>query len=379
MFGKEPCAPYHRPPLSKAFLAKEEPEEIPYIRPEKFYDQKNVSLRLNETVTAIDPSEQRIRTDRGDISYEHLVLATGSRARKPPLEGVDLPECLLLRTLADARHLREEAESMQSLLVIGAGFIGLEVAASLRNRGVDVTVLEMADRVMARVVGPGISTYFESLHKERGVSLHTGVTVEKLEKQDGTMVVTTTDGTTFRADRVLVGAGAVPETRLAEAAGLDVENGVKVDEFNRTSDPNIYAIGDCCCQYYAPTGRMLRLESVQNALDQAKTVAAVLTGHPSPHDALPWFWSDQYEFKLQIAGISLSDDEIVERGRPTPGEPYSAWYFRDGMLRAVGAVNDSKAYVAGSKLLRQGLQPRPEDIQNTELDTKELAASAGKA
>ncbi|MEM9236515.1 MAG: FAD-dependent oxidoreductase, partial [Verrucomicrobiota bacterium] len=235
-------------------------------------------------------------------------------------------------------------------------------------------VLELAPRVLSRVTSPEVSAFFEKLHAEHGVKLLTGVQVTEILEMGDALVVRASDGQEFIADFAVLGAGAAANSGLAEAAGLEVENGILVDEFNTTSDPDIHAVGDCCNQNRPRYGKRLRLESVQNAVDQAKTVALALTGNPKAHDELPWFWSDQYDVKLQIAGVSTDYDQVVVRGKPEPGSSFSAWYFKGTKLLAVDAVNDAIAYAVGTKLLKLGLDPSVADVSDPDLEPKQLLA-----
>jgi len=373
LVGEEPLHPYHRPPLSKTQLDPDQPLSPQWIRPLDFYRSESFQLRLAERVEVINRSKKTICTRAGSIPYDALVLCTGALPRVPPIPGIDHPRVLTLRNAHDADTLRQHLSTARKAVVIGAGFIGLEVAASLRKLNRDVTVLEQAERVLARVACPAVSDYFGALHRAHGVELVTNTVVTDVrETEIGTMAVHCATGEIHEGDVVLLGAGAMPATELAVAAGLEVDQGVVVNEFNQTSDPAIFAIGDCCTQWYAPAGRRLRLESVQNAVDQAKTVAAALMGQPKAHKALPWFWSDQYDLKLQIVGVSESTDEVVLRGDGVPGQPFSAWYFRQGRLCAVDAINDSAIYAVASKLLQSGRQPDATLIQDPAIVPKAI-------
>ena len=372
VIGDEPLAPYHRPPLSKTQLDPNTEHAVQLIRPSSFYSDHTIELLTGERVTRIDRESQTVHTATHSIPYDRLVLCTGSTHITPPIEGIDHPYCFQLRTAEDAAAVRSQLAAATRCVVIGAGFIGLEVAASLRKQGLDVTVLELAPRVLARVTSPGISTYFEALHRERGVAIQTGVSVTAIREIDQHLEVVTASGATFQGDFVVLGVGAQSDSHLAEAAGIDVDNGVLVNPFNQTSDPNIYALGDCCRM----RSSSLRLESVQNAVDQARTVAKALVGNPTAHDALPWFWSDQYDVKLQTAGLSAGYDQVVLRGTDTPGHAFSAWYFREGRFIAVDAVNDSIAYAVAGKLLKGDLHPDPAWIADPAIETKTLLKKA---
>lgn len=376
LIGAEPFLPYHRPPLSKTQLDPDGDTTLQLIRPEEFYASHQIDTKLGVRVTAIDRERKMVKTDAGEIAYDKLVLCLGSLHRRPPIDGIGHEKVFVLQTAAQAEVLRDAAKPGARAVIIGGGFIGLEVAASLRKRGLDVTVLELAPRVLSRVTSPEVSGYFENLHRSHGVRLHTGVSVTGIEDCGSGLKVLAAEGQEYAADFVVLGAGAVANTALAENAGLETANGILVDEFNRTSAPDIYALGDCCNQFRPLYQQRMRLESVQNAVDQARTVATSLAGKAVPHDALPWFWSDQYDAKLQIAGVSTGYDRVIVRGTTGPGGDFSAWYYRGEKLLAVDAVNDSLAYAVGTKLLKAGLHPAPEDVANQNLETKQLHTKA---
>ena len=375
--GDDPHAPYHRPPLSKTQLTPIDTPPLQMIRPAAFYADHGIALRTGERVVDIDRDARRVGLDGGDtLTYDTLVLATGSTHRRPPVPGIDLPGVYTLQTAADADAVRSRLVDAKRVVVIGAGFIGLEVAASLRKLGVGVAVLEFADRPLARVTSERVSEFFAALHRGHGVDLRVGTAASSIEPDGSGLSVTTSAGDILSADFVVVGAGAAANDRLAADAGLETGNGVHVDAHNRTADPTVYAIGDCCNQYHSLYGTRLRLESVQNATDQAKAAAAVIAGKPAPPTALPWFWSDQYDVKLQIAGVSTGYDDCVIRGTPEPGNAFSAWYLKEGRLLAVDAVNDARAYAVGSKIIPDGGRPDPALIADPATTPKALIASA---
>jgi len=381
--GDEPHAPYHRPPLSKTQLTPGQAGEASgpqMIRPAAFYDDHGVTLRTGARAAAIDRDAKRVELDGGEaLAYDTLVLATGSTHRRPPVKGIDLPGVYTLQTAAHAEAVRGRLAGARQVVVIGAGFIGLEVAASLRKLGVGVTVLEFADRPLARVTSAPVSAFFAALHRGHGVDLRTNTAAARITPDGDGLSVETSAGDTLPADFVVVGAGAAANDQLAGAAGLETGNGIHVDEHNRTTDPSIYAVGDCCNQFHPLYETRLRLESVQNATDQAKTAAAAIAGSPRPHVALPWFWSDQYDVKLQIAGVSTGYDDCVIRGTPEPGHAFSAWYLKDGRLLAVDAVNDARAYAVGSKIIPTGGCPDAKLIADPATAPKDLIASARQA
>jgi len=376
LIGAEPFLPYHRPPLSKTQLDPDGDTTLQLIKPKEFYACHQIDTKLGVRVSAIDRERKTVKTDAGEIAYDKLVLCLGSLHRRPHIDGIGHEKVFVLQTATHAEALRHAAKPGSRVVIIGGGFIGLEVAASLRKRSLDVTVLELTPRVLSRVTSPEVSGYFENLHRSHGVSLHTGVSVTGIEDCGSGLKVLAAEGQEYAADFVVLGAGAVANTALAETAGLETANGILVDEFNRTSAPDIYALGDCCNQFRPLYQQRMRLESVQNAVDQARTVAASLAEKAVPHDALPWFWSDQYDSKLQIAGVSTGYERVIVRGATEPGGDFSAWYYRGEKLLAVDAVNDSLAYAVGTKLLKAGLHPAPEDVANKNLETKQLHTKA---
>jgi 3-phenylpropionate/trans-cinnamate dioxygenase ferredoxin reductase subunit len=373
LVGDEPAAPYHRPPLSKSQLDPAVETAVQLIRPVEFYTTQQVDLRLGQTVRSIDREDRAVDIGHDKLRYDVLVLATGSLNRRPPIVGIEHPRVLSLRTAADAEMLRARAKDAKHVAIIGGGFIGLEVASSMRKIGRDVTLLQMSSRVLSRVTSPVVSAYFEALHRHHGVDLRTGVSVTMIREENQQLAIFGSDESVVcRADLVVIGAGARPNDDLARLARLEVNNGILVDERNRASDPAIYAIGDCCNQYHPLYKTRLRIESVQNATDQAKAAAAAICGLPAPPATLPWFWSDQYDVKLQIAGISTGHDQCVVRGDPVPGSSFSAWYLDRGQLIAVDAVNDPRAYVVASKLIPRAVRPDPVALADPGRDLKEL-------
>ncbi|HMP77281.1 MAG TPA: FAD-dependent oxidoreductase [Kiritimatiellia bacterium] len=371
--GDEPLQPYHRPPLSKGYLKGETGPEQILIRPAALYAQKNISFRLGARVVEIDRIKRTvIFADGSTLAYDKLVLATGSLNRKPPIDGMDLPGVHVLRTAAESDALRRAVADASRILILGGGFIGLEVAASLRRQGRAVRVLEREPRILSRVTSPEMAAFLHGIHREEGVEIHTGVTVTAIRNGAGRLHVETKERAVYEADLVVAGTGAAPNTQLAEAAGLAIENGVRVDESCRTSDPDIYAIGDCACQHHPLYDRAIRLECVQNAVDQARTAAAALTGQPIPPRPLPWFWSDQYDIKLQMAGLSTGYDDMVLRRHPDTPRCLSAWYFQGDRLIAADAVNDAIAYAVASKLISGGKAADRSLIADPHADVKKL-------
>lgn len=351
LLGSEPHLPYHRPPLSKGLLLGQMTAEQVSIRQSAALDKKRLDVRLGVTVAGIDPAaRQVVLADGGRLGYQALILATGARPRTLPVPGGDARGVHCLRTLDDALAIGAVLGPDSRVVVVGGGFIGLEMAAVARGLGAAVTVIEAADRLMARVVAPPVSAYFHALHTRHGCALHLNSSVAALETVEGAVSgVRCGDGTVHPADLVVLGIGVVPETGLAEAAGLAPAGGILVDACGRTAYSDIYAIGDCAAQR-SPDGSIRRLESVQNAVESAKACAAAILGREAPFVAAPWFWSDQYDAKLQMVGLSAGFDSVVTRGDASAGAV--AWfYFRDGRLIAVDSVNRPADHMAGRKLL----------------------------
>jgi len=367
----EPALPYQRPPLSKKFLGGElEADRLP-IRPASFYESIHCELMLGNPVVAIDAKAKRIRlSDGGELDYDRLVLAIGGHARPCPVPGSGLSGVHVLRTMADVNAIRARIRPGVRVAIVGAGYIGLECAATFRKLGLDVTVIEMMDRVMSRVVAPEMSRFYEAEHATHGVKVLTDRKVHAFLGNGSLAAVECTDGTQVPADLAIVGIGLVANTALAEAAGLQCDDGIAVDEHCRTSDPDIYAVGDCCSQPSPRYGRRVRLESVDNAFEQAKTAAANICGKATVHNKTPWFWSDQFELKLQIVGLSQHYDKVVLRGDPAT-RSFSCCYLRDGDLIALDAVNHGKDFMAARKLIAERVRPDPGRLADDSLTLKE--------
>ena len=360
LLGEESHLPYQRPPLSKKFLAGELDAERLLFKPATFYDDANISVRLGTRIDAIRCDDKTVRVSTGDeIAFDKLVLALGSRARKVPVPGTELQGVYYLRDIRDVDQLRDDLEPGKRLVIIGAGYIGLEVAAICRHLGLDVTVVEMADRVMSRVVSPQVSEFFQRIHEQHGVTfrLSTGLTALKGSARVDTVEVDA--GEPIAADVVLIGAGIVPNCELAEQAGLAVDNGIVVDDRCITSDSNIYAIGDCTMHPNSIYRRQIRLESVHNALEQAKTAASNICGIEDHYSQVPWFWSDQYDLKLQIAGLSQGYDDVVLRGDPASGK-FACFYLQNGTLIAVDAINSPKEFMQSKRLIAANSKVAPD-------------------
>ena len=371
--GEEPYPPYQRPPLSKAYLSGELPADRLFLRPEEFWSEVKCDLRLGVQAVAVDRAAKTVTLSQGAaLPYTDLVFATGFRMRTLPLPGAELDGVLYLRGIADVDQLRPRMVAGQSIAVVGGGYIGLEVAAVARKLGLEVTVFEMADRVLARVASPALSAFYASEHARHGVRIVTGAQVKGFHRNgSGALTVDSSAGPVL-AHTVLVGAGILPNQELAQTAGVHCANGIVVDEYGRTSDPHIYAAGDCAnlsCPYVP---QRLRLESGQNAIDQAKHVAAAIAGKPKPYGEVPWFWSDQYDLKLQIAGVGLPGDVHVVRG-DVAARAFAVFHLRDGVIVAVEAVNAAPEYMMGRRLIANRAKVPPERLADRAIPMKEMA------
>jgi len=372
LVGDEPHLPYQRPPLSKKFLAGNLSADRLYYKPAEFYEDSQIDVRLETRVDSIDRLAHKLRTEGGDeISYDKLVLALGSRVRKVAVPGSDLPGVHYLRNIADVDAIRAHATSGKRLVIIGAGYIGLEVAAVCRQLGLEVTVVEMADRVMSRVVSANVSDFFQLEHTNHGVKLLLSTSLAAFEGKRRVKSVITDTGQNIAADLVVVGIGIIPNTELAKAAGLEVDNGIVVDDQCRTADPDIYAIGDCTSHPNSIYGQHLRLESVHNALEQAKTAASNICGIEAHYSQVPWFWSDQYDLKLQIAGLSQGYDTVVLRGDPA-SRSFACLYLKDGSLIAVDAINAPREFMQSKALIASHAILDPEQLTDIDVAIKDL-------
>ena len=369
LIGEESAPPYQRPPLSKGYLLGEMELERLYLRAPSFWEEQNVTLRLGAKVTAIDPAARTLSVDGETIGYDKLALTTGSVPRRLPAAiGGALGGVYTVRTLADVDAMAPEFRQGRRLLVIGGGYIGLEAAAVAAKLGLEVTLVEMAPRILQRVASPETSAWFRNVHGDHGVKILEGTGLERLLGEDRVSAARLSDGTELAVDFVIVGVGIAPATELAEAAGLAIDNGIRTDEQGRTSDPAIWAAGDCASFPYR--GGRLRLESVGNAIDQAEVVAENMLGAAKPYEAKPWFWSDQYDVKLQIAGLNTGYDRIVTRRGE--GDAVSFWYYQGDRLLALDAMNDSRANMVGKRLIEMGKSPDPAAVENPATDLKAL-------
>lgn len=384
LIGAEPYLPYQRPPLSKTFLSGEVAAESLLLRPAHAYESAHIEFTGGSTVQRIDRENKSVHLDDGSvISYDKLALTTGGRPRGLSLPGIgkieDLSNHYYVRTIDDVNNLRMQFKRAMRMVIVGGGYIGLEVAAVAVKHGLEVTVVEALPRVLARVTAPEISTFYQQIHREAGVSLHLGVEITGVElnaTRDRISSVNcfsseTRESFSIPADLVVVGIGLIPNTELAENAGLMVDNGIVVDELAQTSDPHIVAAGDCTNQPNAILGRRIRLESVPNALEQARTAAATLCGKSRPYTAVPWFWSDQYDLKLQMVGMSLGYDALHIRGS-VENRSFAAFYLKEGRLLAVDCVNRPAEFMAAKRMVAARVQLAPADLVDESIPIKQL-------
>jgi 3-phenylpropionate/trans-cinnamate dioxygenase ferredoxin reductase subunit len=372
LIGEEPSPPYQRPPLSKAYLMGEMEEERLWLRSNAFYAEQNITLRLGAKVGGIDRTAKTLTVGDETLSYDHLVLTTGSTPRRLPAAiGGDLAGVYTVRTLADVDAMRAEFAPGRRVVIVGGGYIGLEAAAVARKLGLEVTVLEMAPRILQRVAAPETSDYIRALHQTHGVTILESTGLDRLLGAGHVSGVRLQDGRELPADFVIAGVGILPGQALAEAAGLELDNGIKTDAHGRTSDPCIWSAGDCASFPYK--GGRIRLESVGNAIDQAEVVAENMMGAGKDYIAKPWFWSDQYACKLQIAGLNTGYDNIVTRG--PEGEGVSFWYYQGDTLLAVDAMNDPRGYMVGKRLIEAGKSPDKAKVADLSVPLKDLLSA----
>jgi 3-phenylpropionate/trans-cinnamate dioxygenase ferredoxin reductase component len=374
LINDEAHLPYQRPPLSKAYLKGSGGPDSLMFRPQKFFNDQAIEL-IRDRAVAIDRATRSVRLASGSaLDYGHLVLATGARNRLLDIPNANLPNVRYLRILDDSEDLRKRIAASKRVVVIGAGFIGLEFAATARIKGLEVDVLELANRVMARAVTAEVSEYFQARHAEAGVRIHLGVMATAIEA-DGEKVtgISLSDGRHIPADLVVVGVGVLPNVELAKDAGLATASGIIINKHLLTSDPDISAIGDCALFESPRFGGSLRLESVQNATDQAKCVAARLTGDDKAYDGQPWFWSDQGDDKLQIAGLTTGYDKVVLRGDPAQ-KAFSAFCYKQGRLVGIESVNRAGDHMFGRRLLPMDRSVAPEQAADPKFDLKKALA-----
>jgi 3-phenylpropionate/trans-cinnamate dioxygenase ferredoxin reductase component len=378
LIGDEAYAPYKRPPLSKTFLSGEATLESLYLKSTAAYEKQTIDCRFGTGVEYIDRDTKTVRLfDGTTVSYEHLILATGGRARRLSLPGADHPNVHYVRTIDDILKLKAQFHAGANLVIIGGGYIGLEAAAVGRKKDLKVTLVEALPRVLARVAVPELSAFYERVHRGHGVDIRTGVGVHAFEGDALVSTVVLADGTRMPADIVIVGIGLIPNTELAEASGLQVSNGIVVDQYTRTTDPNIYAIGDCSNhlnEFYP--GKRLRLESVPNATEQARVCAAAICGKPVAYSALPWFWSDQYNLKLQMVGLSEGYDQFIVRGDMN-GESFAVFYLREGVVISADCVSRAADFMTAKRLVTDRVKPSPAALADESVPLKSLLEVKG--
>ena len=369
LISNEGYLPYQRPPLSKAFLTDLLLTESLYIKSGAYYKRNKIDILMNKTVELIDRNKKNIILEDGSKhSYQKLVLATGSNLKKLDIT-CDEKNIHYLRTINDSIKIRSLFEQQQKIVIVGAGYIGLEIAAAAIQRNQQVIVLEAGNRVMSRSVCPETSNFFEAIHKKAGVKFFFNTLIEDIHQHNSQKIITVNNDEQINADAIIIGIGVNPKIRLAVEAGLDCQNGILVNEFCQTSDDNIFAIGDCANYPNSIYGQRLRLESVQNALEQAKIAASTINGLDLPHDQIPWFWSDQYNIKLKIAGISTGYENYVVRGNISE-EKFSVFYLKEERLIAIETINDNKAFSVGKKLIKNQTSIPLDDLEDQNLDLK---------
>ena len=370
ILGEEPHLPYQRPPLSKQYLAGEWGLEKVYLRPAKFYESKNIEVRAARA-EEIDAQRQRVACDDGEtLAYDKLLLATGARARRLDIAGGDLPGVHYLRTIADVDAIKEALQAGRRIAIVGGGYIGLEVAAVAAQLGLSATVLEMEQRILQRVASTPISAFYRALHTSKGVDIRTGAKVESFVGGTRLTGVRCADGTVVSADLAVVGVGIEPNVELAQAAGLPTDDGVLVDERACTADANIYAAGDCTNHPNALLGRRLRLESVPNAMEQSRVAAANMADNAASYESMPWFWSDQYDLKLQMVGYPSDSHQRIVRGDPA-SHRFASFYFEGDTLMAADAINSAREFMAARQLVGRRIDA-PERIGDPATDLKTL-------
>ncbi|MEN8918950.1 MAG: FAD-dependent oxidoreductase [Octadecabacter sp.] len=369
LLGAETGPPYQRPALSKAYLQGIMERERLFLRPREWYEGNDINLRTGTRAISVDAASRTVTLEGGEVlTYDHLAFTTGSHPRTLPAAiGGALDGVYTVRDLADADALKPEFVAGRRLLVIGGGYIGLEAAAVAAKMGLQVILVEMAERILQRVAAPETSDFFRSLHSEHNVDVREGVGLDRLVGEGRVTGAVLSDGSEIEVDFAIVGVGIYPATVLAESAGIVCDNGIVTDAFGRTSDPHIWAAGDCATLDWH--GAQIRLESVGNAIDQAEIVAQNMLGAEKKYEPKPWFWSDQYDTKLQIAGLNLGYTHIVTR---EVGDARSHWYYRDETLIAVDAMNDPRSYMIGKRLIEAGKSPAPDVIADPETDMKAL-------
>jgi 3-phenylpropionate/trans-cinnamate dioxygenase ferredoxin reductase subunit len=372
IIGEEDHLPYQRPPLSKDFLLGEYKAERASLKKIEFYEENEIDLILSTRAESINTHHKEITLDdESIINYDRLILATGSRVRKLNVPGSEKTGIYYLRDLDDANALKKQLKKSNKMVVVGAGYIGLEVASVATSLGIEVSVIEMANRVMNRTVDPVISSYYQKLHESHGVKIYLDNGLKEFEGNDSVTTVLCSDGLRLEADIVVVGAGVIPNQEIAIEAGLECDNGIMVNEFGETSDKHVYACGDCTNHPNKSLNTRLRLESVHNAMEQSKTVANTIMGNRDPYDQIPWFWSDQYNHKLQLVGISGEHDEVIMRGLESE-QKFLLFYLKKSELIAVNAINSSKEFLICRKLVANKVKISSDVIKDQSVNLNNL-------
>ena len=372
LVGDESHLPYQRPPLSKDFLLDEYKPERVSLKKKEFYEENKVDLILGKRAESIDTNlKEIILSDKNKIYYDQLIIATGSRVRKLNVPGSDKKGLYYLRDLDDASALKQRLKENKKMVIVGAGYIGLEVASVAASLGVEVTVIEMANRVMNRTVDPIISSYYQKLHESHGVKIHLDNGLKEFEGDASVTAVLCSDGLRLEADLVVIGAGVLPNQEIAIKAGLECNNGIMVNEFGETSNEHVFACGDCTNHPNRSLNTRLRLESVHNAMEQSKTVANTIMGNRKPYDQVPWFWSDQYDHKLQLVGISGEHDETIMRGSESE-QKFLLFYLKNSELIAVNAINSSKEFLICRKLVANKVKISSDVIRDQSVNLNNL-------
>ena len=372
MIGDEPHLPYHRPPLSKSFLSGDKTIQDLLIRPATFYEKQQIEF-LHGHVVSIDREQKMLKLANGSqISYAKLALCTGARVRKLDIEGSELNGVYYVRNATDIEAIQQHIQSAKHAVMIGGGYIGLETAASLRKQGIQVSLLETAPRILQRVTAPELSNFYTRIHQEQGVKIYTNICVERLVGSTQVESILCADGSTIPADLVIVGIGVHPNIELAQEAGIEAENGIVIDQYCCTNDPDIVAAGDCTSHFNVHYQRQLHLESVPNANEQAKVAAATLCGKAKQYNALPWFWSDQYDIKLQIAGLNHGYDQLVIRGDLHNSNSFTAFYFKNKQLIAADCINRPLEFMISKKIINDNIQIDPAQFADESIDLQQL-------
>ena len=372
IIGEESHPPYQRPPLSKDYLLGKTQLDRVHLKKEAFYEENKIELIINTRVESIDRKRKTVSlSNKENLDYGKLIIAAGSRVRKLDVPGVDKNGIHYLRGLDDANALKENLKEGKKLVIVGAGYIGLEVAAVAASLKIETSVIDIADRVMSRTVDPLISDYYHSLHKNSGVNIHLKHGLKSITGEGNVEKVFCTNNLELDADIVVIGAGVIPNDELALTAGLTCENGIVVNEFGQTEDKNIYACGDCTNHPNKILGRKLRLESVHNAMEQSKAVASSIMGLKEPYNQVPWFWSDQYDHKLQIVGLSGDHDEVIMRGSKSE-QSFLLFYLKNKEIIAVNAINSSKEFLISKKLVANKVIISPDIISDQSVQLNDL-------